>query len=293
VKTHRIALTLLIALTISCHRPQPTAKRYAFHGRVISVDAPSQSALIDADAIPGFMEAMAMSYKSKPASAITPLQPGDVVSADVVVESDAKDQDAIPDYWLENIKVTGHNKPAAAPNAAFHMPAVGEEVPDFAFTNQGGKRTSLHEYRGQTLLVTFIYTRCPFPDFCPRMSGNFNEIYKQLGSTPALGKVHLLSLSFDPEHDSPKVLRDYGFSVAHTHDSALFTQWEFGAPSVADLPKIADFFALTVKPDGGLITHNLSTAVISPEGKIARWYHGGDWQVADLIKDASDAAATK
>jgi protein SCO1/2 len=138
-------------------------------------------------------------------------------------------------------------------------------------------------------MITFIYTRCPFPDFCPRMSSNFAEIYKQLGSNPSLAKTQLLSVSFDPEHDSPKVLRDYGFSVAHTHDAAMFRRWEFAVPKAADLPKIADFFALTVKPEGGLITHNLSTAVIGPDGKLVKWYHGGDWQVSDLIKDAASA----
>jgi protein SCO1 len=291
VKTHQIALLLLIALTTSCHRSQPTAKRFPFHGRIVSVDAQSQSALIDADAISGFMEAMAMSYKSKPASALTQLKPGDIVSAEVVVvQPDPKDEDAISDYWLENVTVTGHNQQPPGPSGTLHIPAAGEDVPDFAFTNQSGQKVSLHKYRDQTLLVTFIYTRCPFPDFCPRVSSNFNEIYKQLASTPALASVHLLSLSFDPAHDSPKVLRDYGFSVAHTRDPTLFHRWEFAAPSAADLPQIASFFALTVKPEGGLITHNLSTAVIAPNGKIAAWYHGSDWQVSDLIKDAAAAA---
>jgi protein SCO1/2 len=122
------------------------------------------------------------------------------------------------------------------------------------------------------------------------MSSNFAEIYKQLGSD---ADTHLLSISFDPEHDKPKVLRDYGFSVAHTHDAALFHRWEFVTPSQADLPKIADFFALTVKPEGGMITHNLSTVVITPDGKIAKWYHGGDWQISDLMKDAADARVPK
>ena len=229
-----------------------------------------------------------MDYKCKPPELLKQLQPGDAISAEVVVvQPDSKSDDA-PDYWLENIKVTGHAKqpPANAANS-MHMPSPGEDVPDFTLTDQGGKHISLHGYRGKVLLVTFIYTRCPFPDFCPRMSGNFNEIYKHLSSDPSLANTRLLSISFDPEHDTPKVLRDYGFSVAHTHDTAIFKKWDFAAPTVADLPKVADFFALTVKPENGLITHNLSTAVIGPDGKIAKWYHGGDWQVSDLIKDAA------
>jgi protein SCO1/2 len=275
-------------------KPQAT-KRYPFTGRIISIDPAARSANIDGDLVQGFMEAMVMTYKIRPASDLAQLSPGDSISAEVVVvEHDPRDDNADSDYWLENVKVTAHaSPPPAAGPKAFHLPSPGEEVPDFRFTNQDGKQISLHEFRGKVLMVTFIYTRCPFPDFCPRMSSNFAEIYQRLGSDSSLAEAQLLSVSFDPEHDRPKVLRDYGFAVAHTHNAALFRRWEFAAPEPDDLPKIADFFALTVKPEGGMITHNLSTALIGPDGKIVRWYHGGDWQVSDLIKDAAGAGAPK
>ena len=236
-----------------------------------------------------------MEYKTKPAGAVHQLSPGDSISADiVVVDHDPRDENAESDCWLENVKVTAHaaQPPAAAANA-LHTPSPGESVPDFSFTNQDGKKISLSQYAGKTVFITFIYTRCPFQDFCPRMSSNFAEIDKQLATNPALAHTHLLSVSFDPEHDTPKVLRDYAFSVAHTKDSALFKSWEFAVPPADELPKLEDFFALTVKPENGLITHNLSTAVISPDGKIVSWYHGGDWQVSDLMKDATGASSEK
>ncbi len=288
-----IALILAGALLFSsCNRSRTSAaKRYPFTGRVVSVDTQAQSAIIDGDAIPGFMDAMPMPYKVRPAATLNHLLPGDSISAEVVVQHDS-DSEATPDYWLENVRTTAHIDPVPAASAtSLHMPAPGEPVPDFSFTNQAGKRISLQQFRGKILFLTFIYTRCPFPDFCPRMSSNFAEIYKQIGTNPALAGAHLLSISFDPEHDTPKVLRDYGFSVAHTHDPALFNHWEFAAASKTDLPKVADFFALTVKPENGLITHNLSTAVIGPDGKILKWYHGGDWQPSDLIKDAAATPA--
>ena len=292
-----VVITVALLFITGCDTTSPTsaAKRYPFTGRVVSVDVQHQSAVIDGDNIPGFMDAMAMSYQIKPPSALSQLAPGDSISAEVVViEPGEKSDDVGPHYWLENVKVTAHkdDTPAAGPNA-LHMPAPGEDVPDFSFTNQSGKRISLHQYRSQVLLVTFVYTRCPFPDFCPRMSNNFAEIYHEVAANPASAGIHLLTISFDPEHDTPKVLRDYGFSVAHTHDAALFKRWEFAALRAADLPKVADFFALTVKPEGGLITHNLSTSVIGPDGKIVKWYHGGDWQVSDLMKDAAGALPRK
>lgn len=285
-----IALIVVSAVSLSsCHGP--TTKRYPFTGRVVSIDNVAESVVIDGDAVPGFMEAMAMPYKIKPAATLNHLLPGDSISAEVVV---VRKNDESPDYWLENVKVIRHiDTPHTAAANLLHMPAPGEDVPDFSFTNQSGKRISLKQYRGKVLLVTFIYTRCPFPEFCPRVSSNFAEIYNQIGTNPDLVGTHLLSISFDPEHDTPELLRDYGFSVAHTHESALFNSWEFVAPRAADLTKIADFFALTVKPEGGKIIHNLSTAVIDPDGKIVKWYHGSDWQPSDLIKDTASAHEAK
>jgi protein SCO1 len=285
-----IALILASSVFFSSCHGTPAAKRYPFTGRVVSIDHLAQTAIIDGDAIPGFMDAMAMPYKIKPAETLNHLLPGDSLSAEVVV---VRKNDEAPDYWLENVKVVRHIDPSHAAGAtSLHMPAPGEDVPDFSFTNQSGKRISLKQYRGKVLLVTFIYTRCPFPDFCPRVSSNFAEIYRQLDANPALSGTRLLSITFDPQHDTPKVLQDYGFSVAHTHQPILFTRWEFAAPRAADLPQIADFFALTIKPEGGTITHNLSTAVIAPDGKIVKWYHGSDWQPSDLIRDAASAHET-
>jgi protein SCO1/2 len=282
-----VFLLIAVSLLSSCHR---TPKRYPFTGLVISIDSQDQSALINGADISGFMDAMAMSYKFKPASTLTQLAPGDSISAEVVVvEPATKSEDAVSEYWLENVRIIAHGKlPPAQP--ALHVPRPGEEVPDFVLTNQNGKRVSIHQYRGKILLVTFIYTRCPFPDFCPRMSANFAEVYKQLKTNPALANTRLLSISFDPEHDTPKALRDYGFSVAPVHDASLFARWEFAVPAAADLPKIADFFALTVKPDAKVINHTLSTAVIGPNGQIVQWYHGGSWPVSDLIKDVESTA---
>lgn len=290
-----IVIVLASIVISACNKPSSNSssagpKRYPFTGRVISIDTKDQSALINGDNIPGFMDAMAMSYKIKPPSDLSKIAAGDSISAEVVViEGSDKDAPA-SDYWLENIKVTAHAKTPDKPGTTQRIPGPGDAVPDFSFTNQSGRTVSLKQYRGQVLLVTFIYTRCPFQDFCPRMSSNFAQVYNQLTTDRNLAAhAHLLSVSFDPEYDKPKVLRDYAYSVAHTHDSALFKKWEFAAPRAADLPQIADFFGVIYKPENGLITHNLSTTVIGPDGKIVSWYQGGDWQPSDLIKDAAAA----
>jgi protein SCO1/2 len=286
-------LCALLAFSGACNRApsQPatsaaSAKRYSLKGKVISVDKNAGTANIDNEPIAGFMDAMIMPYTCKPASALDQLQPGDMITADVVVQA------ADNKYWLENVKVIGHFDPAAEkPTATVHIPTPGDDVPDFHLINQSGKRISLHQYRGQTVLLTLIYTRCPFPDFCPRVSHEFAAIDHELRADPArYGKTHLLSISFDPEHDTPKVLRTYGFLCAGSKDPALFERWEFSAIPAEELHDFADYFALTYQEEGGQITHSLSTAVISPDGKIFKWYHGADWQASDLLQDIAAAA---
>ena len=289
-----LGLGVLLAFAIACNREKTTlsaatsqsnSKRYAFKGKVMSVDKNAGTANIDNEPIAGFMDPMVMPYSFKPPSQIDQIQPGDSITADVVVDSEK--------YWLEHVKVIGHSQaPADKPAASIPIPSPGDEVPDFKLINQSGKSISLHQYRGQTLLLTLIYTRCPFPDFCPRVSHEFAEIDHQLLSDPAhYGKTHLLSISFDPAHDTPKVLRAYGFSCAGSKDPALFQRWEFAAIPQGELQEFANYFALTYKEEGGTITHSLSTAVIAPDGKILKWYHGADWQASDLLQDVAAAHA--
>src|SRR5258708_11505267 len=291
-----IALCALLApLTFAgaCNRKtsqegKPSAdsktKRYALKGKVVSVDKQAGTANIDNEPVAGFMDAMVMAYPVKPPSALDQLQPGDSISADVVVEGEK--------YWLENVQVTGHSKaPAGKPATSLHSPATDEEVPDFKLINQSGKQISLGQYRGQTLLLTFIYTRCPFPEFCPRVSHEFASIDRQLRTNPVrYGKTHLLSVSFDPAYDTPKVLKAYGFSCAGNKDPGLFGHWEFSAVPSDELPQFSNYFALTYQEEGGQFTHSLSTALISPDGKIFKWYHGADWQAADMLEDIAAAS---
>jgi len=263
--------------------PSLAAKYYKLSGTIASVDKPDLSLVINGDAVPGFMAAMAMPYKVKNAAELSSLAAGDSISADIVLQNN--------DYWLENIRVTQHaSTPPPAPTSGLHLPSSGEEVPNFELTNQSGRRIFLNQYRGQVLLVTFIYTRCPFPDYCARVTGQFAELNRRLGADPVLARnTHLLSVSFDPQHDTPKVLRDYGFRWVESRQASAFDRWEFAVPPAAQLAKMANFFGLSYTQDGGVINHSLSTAVIGPDGRIFSWYHGSEWQASDLVKDAADA----
>jgi protein SCO1/2 len=282
VKSRTYALIPLLALVLlaACsNRPEP-AKRYALTGKVVSVEAKDSRLIVDHKAIPGFMEAMTMPYKVKDAAELKPLAPGDEITADVLVQG--------TDYWLENIKVTKKNAGPHPATSTLHMPQPGEEVPDFALTNQNGRRVALRDYRGKALLVTFIYTRCPFPDYCPRISGLFAELNRSMMASPELARrTHLLSVSIDPAHDRPAALRSYGAEYAKDTGDHSFNHWEFAVPKPEELTRMAKFFGLTYENDSGQIIHSLSTTLISPDGRVYRWYRGGDWKPADVLHDVN------
>ena len=288
VRRWMVAVATILSLSplVGCNssKKQESGKQYALKGKVVSIDKPKLSMVVDGEAIPGLMDAMAMPYQVKSPGELDALAVGDVITATVVMNRD--------DYFVQDIKIVQHAAPPAGgtETAALHVPEVGEAVPDFQLVNQNGKRISLDQYRGKTLLVTFIYTRCPFADFCPRVSGEFAEVNRRLKGDPSLyEKTHLLSISFDPEHDTPKVLRSYGAGYLEKR-APSFAHWEFAAAPQTDLPEIARYFGVTYKEDSGLITHTLSTAVIGPDGRIFKWYHGSDWKAEDLLKDVGEVS---
>jgi protein SCO1/2 len=274
------ALALVPAACSKKPAPEPSARRYHLVGKVVSIDVEHNSLNIDGQKIPGFMSAMTMPYPVRDAKTLSSLGPGDEITADVVVTDEGA--------YLENIVVTKKGSGGVKPAGARNTPAPGDQVPDFAFVDQDGKQIHLRSYQGHVLLVTFIYTRCPFPDYCPLVSRNFSQIYVALKKDPALGpKVRLLSVSFDPEHDTPAVLKRYAESFRATTGGHPFDRWKFTVVPAKNLPKVADFFGLIYTPEKGQISHSMSTTVISPEGTVYKWYDDTDWTPADLLKDAA------
>jgi protein SCO1/2 len=290
--------TLLVLITLAgCHAGQkPTAqsnagqnfKVYHLRGKVVSTDAAKGDVTLNHEAIPGFMEAMTMPYKLKDASILGELHPGDMITADVLVS-----QDADADVLLDHIVVVAQAKPDNKPAVTYHVPAPGDSVPDFKLRNQDGRPIHLGQYRGKALVVTFIYTRCPSPDFCPRVTRNFAQLEKQLSANSALYlKSHLLCISFDPEHDTPERLRAYGATYMGSDAKNAFAHWEFAVPEKPVLVEMAKFFDLGMTENAdSMITHTLSTTLIGPDGKVIRFYPGNEWTPEQVLSDVKQLAA--
>lgn len=291
---------LSILALAGCHSgPRPEAppsesssasseyKTYKLRGKVVSTNPSSGEVTLDHEAIPGFMDAMTMPYKLKDTNILSELHPGDILTADVLVS-----QNADAGVLLDHIVVVGQARPDYKPKVSYHVPAPGDAVPDFKLRNQDGRLIHLGQFRGRELLVTFIYTRCPLPNFCPRVTHNFADINRQLASNPALyDKSHLLCVSFDPDNDTPQRLRAYGASYIGSDAKDAFTHWDFAVPDKPELAKMAQYFDVGVTQTAdNSITHTLSTTLIGADGKVVRFYPGNEWTPDQVLADMRQAA---
>ncbi len=253
-------------------------QRYELTGKVVSVDKAGRKLVIAHEEVPGLMEAMTMPFTLKAEWAFDAVGEGDRVQATLVVADDSS--------WLENpviTKASGADSGTAG-DADGATPAPGAEVMDFSLVNQDGKPIRLRGYRGQALLITFIYTRCPLPDYCTLMSTNFAGIERELQNDPALrDKTHLLSVSIDPAHDTPKVLRSYGAAHTERYDRENFKHWEFATGAPGEIQRMARFFGLTYYSEKDQIVHSLRTALVAPDGRLAKIYHGNEWKPSEVV----------
>lgn len=263
-------------------------KTFSVRGKIVSTDATHVT--LDHDAVPGFMEAMTMPYKLKDPSVAGELHPGDRISARIVVQQDSA---GFRDPELDNIVVTAQARPDYKPAVNYHIPQVGDKIPDFRLLNQSGRIISVAQFKGKVLVATFIYTRCPLADYCPRMSRNFAEIDKALAEDKSLyTDTHLLSISFDPAYDTPSVLRSYGGAYTGNYTKETFSHWDFAAPPEKELPEVTRFFGVGVTPgEDKTLNHSLSTVVIGKDGKIAAWYPTNDWTPAEVVAAVKKAAS--
>ncbi len=250
-------------------------KRYELKGKVVNVDKKGRVVSVAHEPVKDYMEAMTMPFHLKDESFLDIMQEGDKVTATLVV-TDSRS-------WLEDLVITQERVDDSNPSAKPFEPKAGDEIPDFSLVNQDNKPIRFHQYKGRALLLTFIYTRCPLPDYCPLMTSNFAEINKALKDNAVLyKKTHLLSISVDPEYDKPAILRAYGLQYNEQKD---FAHWELAAGSTEEVKKVAQHFGLSYQSADDQIIHNLQTALIAPDGTFVKMYRGNDWKPAEIISD--------
>jgi len=277
------SVLLSLALLASCSQP-PAAKRYELEGRVVAVDPAAHTLTVAHHDVPGLMKGMTMPFTVSHANdwVFRAIAPGDQIRATLVLSDHAELQD------ISFTKVSDSAGDGATP---LHIPVPGEEIPNFTLVNQSGQKIHLQQFRGKPLLLTFIYTQCPFPDYCLRMSSNFSEIMQRLHNNSEVSdKTQLLSITIDPKTDTPSVLQSYGEHYVGQADPK-FQHWQFATGSAEEIRKAADFFGLVYNQKDRQIVHSLSTVLIGKDGKVLKVYSGNGWKPEDVAADYIAAVA--
>jgi protein SCO1/2 len=272
-------LCLFVAILPACRRS--TERRFELSGKIVAVEPDKRQVTVSHGDIKGYMPGMTMPFTVRDQIDLKELAPNDMLTATLVVDGSHT--------WLEDLIVT-HVGNDSVPLSTAPLAKEGDEVPNFTLLNQNNRQIHLRDYRGKALLLTFIYTRCPVPEYCNLMSDNFAQIDRTLGQDPELyEKTHLLSISIDPGYDTPEVLRSYGAAHTERYEKETFAHWEFAGGTSEQVKKIAEYFGLTYFPEKDQIIHALRTVIVSPEGKVAKIYSGNDWKPDEIVEEIKNA----
>ncbi|MBA3570513.1 MAG: SCO family protein [Pyrinomonadaceae bacterium] len=276
-----IALVLLIALTSfsGCRRDMSNAKRYELKGKVLTVEKDKHLVTVSHEEIKDFMDAMTMPFTVRDEWVFDQVAPGDQITATLVVDE--------TESWLENVVIIKSNaEPGIKASPGAVGANTGDQVPDFALVNQNNQPIRTGQYKGKALLLTFIYTRCPIPEYCTLMSNNFSRVDQELQKQPELyEKTRLLSISIDPDYDTPAVLRSYGASHTGRFGDETFSHWAFATGTKEQVKEVAQFFGLQYYPEKDQILHGLRTAIIARDGKVHKVYRGNEWKPEEVVQD--------
>jgi protein SCO1/2 len=269
-----VLLALVTLLGSAC------ATVYEARGLVLRVDPAAATVTVSHDAIPGYMGAMVMPFTVREPRELTGVRPGDVVNFRLHPGRGGTRIDR-----LRHLSAAGADSGLTMTPAVASLVKVGEAVPDFTLTDQHGAAVSLSSLRGQVVAITFIYSRCPLPDYCPRLVNNLAEVRNRYRARLGVD-LTLLTLTFDPKYDTPEVLKAfaarYGGNVAG---------WHFLSGSPESVAAVCASFGIESWPDQGLITHSLQTAVLDREGRLRASVEGRGFsgtQIADLVGSVLD-----
>ena len=259
------------------------AARYPVTGLILSIDKPHRTFVASCTEIPGYMKAMAMPITVHDAKALQGLKPSMFVDFTLVVEKDRSYAEKVRVHEYENLAqeplLVRRLELLAKLDGANPSPGsldIGALVPDFTLTDQTGQRVSLSRFRGKVVGVTFIYTSCPLPDYCFRLSNNFGRLQKRFAGRMGRDLV-LLSISFDPVHDQPEVLAKYA-SIWKADPNS----WHFLTGTPAEVKAVCRRFGLNFWPDEGALAHSMHTLVIDREGKLAANFEGNQFSAEQL-----------
>jgi protein SCO1/2 len=272
-----VLLSLGAVLWHGCSAPAPSARQYQLEGQILAIRPEDNEVLIKHGDIKGFMPGMTMPFKVRDAALLADKSAGDLVTATLMV--------ADTDAWIASLDKTGSaplTDNAAIPPASFVKPLKpGDEAPGTALVDHTGAPIALSAWRGSAVAVTFIYIRCPLPQFCPLLDRRFADVQRAITADAALtGRAKLLSVSFDPDADTIPRLKAHAERLHADPDI-----WRFATAPREVVDRFASEFGVNViREHDGTITHNMRTTVISPDGRVTDVFEGSDWTPSDIVE---------
>lgn len=260
---------------------------YSVTGVVKELRADGSNIVVTHEMIPGFMPAMTMPFAARDSREIATLRPGEKIAFRLLVTADESWIDSVqrldqapsaPSFDLAQSRIVRDVEPLV----------LGQVVPDYVFTNELGQATKLSDFRGGAVALTFIFTRCPLPEFCPRMLKNFSSTMAALRvRDQAPTNWHLITVTIDPAFDTPAVLRNY--AERHQYDPQ---RWNFLTGALIDIDALAEQVGLVFRRQtpNALPDHNLRTLVIDRQGRLAKTIVGNTWRPDELVEGLVEAA---
>ncbi len=277
-----LSVWLMLALLAAACGGSSDRREFTLQGQIISVAADRKQATIKHEEIPGFMAAMTMPYEVQDPKEYESLAPGDLITARLVVLPNAGYLEAVRKVGDAPLERAAGDAGAGA-SGGFELIKTGAPVPNVTLVDQEGKTVTLDTFRGSAIVVTFIYTSCPMPDFCPLMDRNFAAIQKKLQEQNNELKVHLLSVSFDPTIDTPAVMKKHAAALGA--DPRL---WSFVTGDRDEIDRWAAGFGMAISRamnDPRDITHNLRTVILDRQGNLVQTYGGNEWTPEQVVAD--------
>ncbi|HVO09601.1 MAG TPA: SCO family protein [Vicinamibacteria bacterium] len=285
-----VLVVLALALATGCRRqaaPAATGIRHPVKGKVVSVNLAEPTLTLAHQDIPGVMPAMTMEFVvlEKDAPLLRQLAVGDEVTATLMVDGSR--------YWLEDLVVVKKAPPGVAPPPAQGGPAkIGAALPAVTLIDQDGRPLHLPDPRCRAVALTFVYTRCPLPDYCPLMMRRFAAAEAELVAQPALReRTRLVTVSFDTKYDTPTVLRAFGRPLQKT--TPPFTHWLLATGSEQAIRTLGGALELDYVEETASFTHNLRTAVVDPRGRLSALLRGNEWTPAELVAELRRALSAR
>lgn len=279
------AILLSLAVSASAESSDAAARTFPARGVILEIKTDSAQVVIRHEAIAGYMDGMTMPFKVKDPAVMAELKRGDQVTFQLHVAAD--------ESWVDHFQKIGvvslpENK-AGSQTAETSAPHPDKSLLDYKFTNELGQAVSFNDFRGQALAITFFYTRCPLPDYCPRLSKNFKEASQKLEAmTNAPANWHFISVSFDPKSDTPEMLKSYGQSYGY--DPA---HWSFFTGPEDKIAELARGAGVKYEADAGTINHNFRTLIVDPEGRLQMVFPVSGDLSDQIVSEILKAAAKK